>query len=272
MSGENKATTNRKKIELLVHIVLIGLALVGSVVNIQRLFRRKEEAIKENIEVFQRGYSGMLKGVASIIGKKDSLHLSETVYPSLIPSNSDSDLDHPILHSTAMNEPLEKGTSMDAIELINSLMEAKVRNPFLFGFKDIGTEVCSTLHFTYRKKGFTEGFKHSTEVKQNIEAFFKGKLPMDVCEYVFDMFYFLIMDMDPKHPDALNITQEKLDCFDKKKEYLIAACYLGEIATAVLGGRVSAMEFASRELSLTEEEFLKSRTRLILNLGSIQFQ
>ncbi|KAI5166474.1 hypothetical protein NEIRO03_1073 [Nematocida sp. AWRm78] len=272
MSGENKATTNRKKIELLVHIVLIGLALVGSVVNIQRLFRRKEEAIQENIEVFQKGYSSMLKGIASIIDKKDSLRLSEAVYPPLSSNNSNSDLDRSILHNAVMNEPLEKGTSMDVIELINSLMEAKVRNPFLFGFKDIGTELCNTLHFTYRKKGVTEGFKHGTEVKQNIEAFFKGKLPIEECEYVFDMFYFLVMDMDPKHPDALNITQEKLDSLDKKKEYLIIACYLGEIATAVLGERIRASEFASKELSLTEEDFLKSRTRMILNLGSIQFQ
>ncbi|KAI5159248.1 hypothetical protein NEAUS03_0133 [Nematocida ausubeli] len=273
MSAEKNRTAGKRKIEAIVHIVLIGLALFGSILNIKRILVRKEEAIEENINVFKKGYVHMLTLVKNEMGAKKKLNILEESAQKEVVEKGVATF---MIHSgriVPQNMDDDNEAAMDLPELVNHFLKEKKANPFLFGFKDIGAEICSMLNHTYRKTGLSEGFKYSTDVNQGIEGFFKGRLSAFECELVFDMFYFLVMDMYVNRKvgngeinmDLYN-SIIRMDKDSKKKEYMISACYLGQIATAVLGKQVPAWEFVPDGYSLSKEDFSRSVTKEILNL------
>ncbi|KAI5147333.1 uncharacterized protein NESG_02406 [Nematocida ausubeli] len=273
MSGEKNRTASKRKIEAIVHIVLIGLALFGSILNIKRILVRKEEAIEENINVFKKGYVHMLTLVKNEMSAKKKLNiLDEKAQKEVVEKGAVYFMGYP--DRIIPQDMIDDGeVAMDLPELVSYFLKEKKANPFLFGFKDIGAEICSMLNHTYRKAGLSDGFKNSTDVNQGIEGFFKGRLSAMECELVFDMFYFLVMDMyvnriideGKRNMDIYN-SIIRMDKDSKKKEYMISACYLGQIATAVLGKQVPAWEFVPDGYSLSKEDFSRSVTKEILNL------
>lgn len=274
MSSELKSKeTGKRKIEVVFHIFFMGMAVLGCILNVRSLSKRKEMAVLENIEIFKGGY---IKGIAEAGARpaaeielprifksfsllSDELGLSYHELKFVIEpaaqldfSTADIDPNHPLL------------------KLIEDLLHKKIRNPFLFGFRDIGIEITHFLDEIFKKKDLGNGFKENQAVRMEIENFFKSHLTQEQYIDVFSMFYFLVMDAYSEIDIKKHMREGKGIALDKN-EYIIAACYLGEIVSTVLGSPVHAFEFLPPTIKITEKEFEESRTRKTLNAGSVKF-
>lgn len=258
----------RKKIESVVHVFLIGLAVFGCVLNVRRLCERKKEVVAENIEIFRKGYTTAIDEViTNILPKKNSIDLSFLIGVEKVNEILLQQVEGILITSydyiDQVQTPQEQTeTRATALSLVEKLLEEKIKNPFLFGFKDIGAEVSEVLDAFYKNKRLGDGFRNTQIIRLEIENFFRGNLTPQYNIMVFDMFYFLMLYSDKS--TGISPVNLNLNIFNKQ-EYIITMCYLGEIVTRILGDKVEAMEFKPESVRLSQEDFSKSEIRKVLS-------
>ncbi|KAI5190806.1 hypothetical protein NEMIN01_1208 [Nematocida minor] len=277
MPGElEKKPVGKRKIETLCHIVLIGFALFGCILNVSRLGERKNQAIADNAELFRKNYSAALLNVVEDLKTRDIIDLHNIFVNQSETDGGLSSVGGVGMHST--NYYIKPGSGWIGSEeetgpvmsLINRLITSKVKNPFLFGFKDVGLEISELVDKVYKRKGFINGFKDNQLIRLETENFFKGDLSNEKYAVAFDMFYFLLADMGASIDVKSHINDNAKLTIDKK-EYIIAACYLGDIVTQILGKRIPAADFCPQTASLSKEDFASSRVESVLSKGSKYF-
>ncbi|KAH9385952.1 uncharacterized protein NEMAJ01_0848 [Nematocida major] len=262
MSDEHKQRKVKggRALETLAHLVLMGLALFGCVLNARRLCERKERAISENVETFKTNFSEILKEVCRgrRPGGKKTLRL---FFPNVEKESdeiSQASDDEPIIYmNKQQSDHLDLSDSPIAMMLAR-WMSSKIANPFLFGFKNLALDLSESMDHLYKMHGYTEDFNHMPIVRKKMNSFFRGELKIEEAVVAIDMFYFFMLDVQ----NPINIKAHRRKSVPLKvpfsKDYVISMCYLGEAATCVLGKRVEALQFNPMPLVVTKEDFSKS--------------
>lgn len=274
------STRGKRSLETGVHLFFVVMAVVGCILNINSLSKRKESAIAENVEIFKAKYVKAIEKAEEDLkfcnGQIPLPEILKTACTRIIEEIGFKSYSLVFAAASKLEEKEEKKDEKEKtypmLELIEKMVKSKVKNPFLFGFKDIGLEITSFLDETFKRKNLGDMFRESQAVRLELGNFLKGTLPEYKYTEVFSVFYFLILDTY-SDIDVSEYIKEGRDIEMDIEEYVISACYLGEIVIRILGSPRRAFEFLPPGISISEKTFEESKVRRTLNKGkgSVKF-
>ncbi|KAI5189007.1 hypothetical protein NECID01_0362 [Nematocida sp. AWRm77] len=272
-------------------IALMVVALIGCAVNIVNLSHRKTVVCAELSTQFQK----------SFVDKLCKTSESGTVQLDFQPFE-DKDKNKVICHPSLEKDTLagRKGivTENCMKGFIESCMKTKLKNPFLFGFVDLGVKLSTLLgKILYAKSEGKEDFLFLQSIKFDMENYFRGSLSPEKYALV-NSAAILCLSQIPKtslaatqqtgsvpsgkvnaklfsslRPCSASSAMEPGRALTEptsehmytisREEYYTVASYLGEITASLLGHRIPAKDFASK-FGVSEEAFEKNAIKELL--------
>lgn len=234
--------------------------------NLLNLSRRKKHAQAELSRIFTQGYVEKIITGMSQIPQRDF----ESI-PYVLHTNPFDNTDNYELVETPEGSSTEESTKESPTQIlqkfIRKTINSKLRNPFLFGFKDVAEDVFDFLKLhTFCNKKLRSNIS-SVEVHKNFEKYFQGSMSSEyymlMCRIITQI---LISDQNVQSRTGL-IIKEGDDTYLNRNEYLAVAACLGEITTVLLGHRIESKAFAD-DLGLSQSNLEASAIGQVLQLGT----
>ncbi|KAI5179836.1 hypothetical protein NEOKW01_0299 [Nematocida sp. AWRm80] len=262
MSTEKKSLRKTLKLEVLLHMVLITIAILLCTYNVKRLIERQKESKEEIAMGFKKE---LLQGIAL---------LSSTEENPTVPLDKQTVKVDRLTYYTNLSERTLMSKKTNTLNILYptlcTALKTNVRNPFLFEFKELRRIVSIALDRIIKNMNPADGFMEEGVVKKYIEAFLAGECTPEQYKKACDVFAWIIVEIHRESIELNKIISPRSASLRdtivteiikptlnsegearinngaylvNRTEYIACFCYLGEICTRILGHKIPANTF-----------------------------